>query len=269
MRAPSFHLCLFLVLSGPAPSQPVSRAKFDVASVKLIAGDCGGSMSRTNTGLHAYSGLERLLEFAYQTKQLDLTRVPAVLRRQCFDIEAKSAQKITGDQHWEMLQDLLEDRFRLAYHRETKEAQVYVLVPAKPGAMLGPKIAESPDHNCPADVRAGSCGVAAMGSALSGQRVPMNRIARELSVFAGRPVLDRTGLTGRYDFQLSWTPDQGLSEKDRLAEEKLKAAPRAAIDQSGASFFTVIEEQLGLKLQPQKGQLEILVVDRIDHPSGN
>jgi uncharacterized protein (TIGR03435 family) len=227
-------------------------------------------MSRTDEELVANSNrLQRLLEMAFQTKQVDLTRVPESLRNQCFDVAAKAAQRITGEQHWEMLRALLEERFHLTYHRETKDAQVYALTLVKPGAKLGPRITESPVPDCPATVTSASyCGVSVGPSLMIGQRTAMTRIAQELSVFAGRPVLNRTGLTGHYDFQLSWTPDQGLSENDKLAGNKVQAAG-ITLDQSGASFFTAVEEQLGLKLQPQRGQIEVLVIDRAETPSEN
>jgi uncharacterized protein (TIGR03435 family) len=118
MRVATFSAVIGLALCA-AKGQPASREAFEVATVKPAEGECGGSVSRTSTGLHAFTDLRRLLEFAYQTKQLDMSRVPAALQKGCFEIEAKAAQKITGDQHWEMLQELLEDRFHLAYHRET------------------------------------------------------------------------------------------------------------------------------------------------------
>ena len=96
-----------------------------------------------------------------------------------------------------------------------------------------------------------------------GQRVPLTRIARELSPFAGRPVQDRTGLTGVFDFELRWTPDQVESKPDAGAA-KLNAA-----GDSWPSFTTAIEEQLGLKLKSEKGQIEVLVVDHLEKPSEN
>jgi uncharacterized protein (TIGR03435 family) len=259
---------LTLLTLGTALAQ--SRT-FEVASVKPTTDECRISMTRTNDGLIANSNkLERLVEMAFQTKQIDLSRIPAALRDQCFDINAKAAQKITGDQHWEMLQALLVERFHLTFHREVKDAPVYVLTVAKPEGKLGPRLTESPDPDCPAVVTAGTnyCAVNVGPSMMIGQRASMTRIARELSVFAGRPILDQTSLHGTYDIQLSWTPDQGLSANDKQDGDKVKAAG-IALDQSGASFFTAVEEQLGLKLQPQRGQIEILVIDHAEPPTQN
>jgi len=100
---------------------------------------------------------------------------------------------------------------------------------------------------------------------MNGQRVPMARIARELSPFAGRPVQDETGLSGAFDFQLTWTPDPG---EPRADGDKVKAAG-IPVDPAGPSFFSAIQEQLGLKLESKKGQVEILVIDHAERPSEN
>jgi uncharacterized protein (TIGR03435 family) len=108
--------------------------KFEVASVKPNVSGAGAEMVRTPGGLTATNTeFRNLLEMAFQTRLIDLSRVPDSLRSQRFDIVAKAAGKISGDQYWEMLQTLLEDRFKLAFHRETKDAQVYALVLAKKG----------------------------------------------------------------------------------------------------------------------------------------
>src|SRR5207247_60411 len=121
---------------------------------------------------------------------------------------------ISIDQYWEMLQTLLAERFKLTFHRETKDAQVYALVLAKNGT-LGSKLNHSPDADCPANPNdANFCGVIARLGIMSGQRVSMGRIAREMSAVAGRPVQDETRLAGAFDFQLTWTSDQDLSKVD-------------------------------------------------------
>ncbi len=242
------------------------RLEFEVASLKPSRDEGGGSLLRTPGGLNATnSEFTVLLEMAFQTRQIDLSRVPPSLRSERFDIVARSAGRITGDQYWKMLQSLLEDRFRLAYHIESRNVPVYTLNFANKSAKLGPRISNSAEADCPQNpTPANFCGVNTGLGALIGQRVPMPRIARELSAFAGRPVLDHTGLTGAFDFQLIWTPDQG----GPTAADKLKAAGNS-LDSSGASFFPAVEEQLGLKLEPSHGQIEILVIDRAEQPSEN
>jgi uncharacterized protein (TIGR03435 family) len=251
-------------LTRSAHAQPA--LKFEVASVKPNVSGAGAEMVRTPGGLTAINTeFSNLLEMAFQTRLIDLSRVPYSLRSQRFDIVAKAAGKISGDQYWEMLQNLLEDRFNLAFHREIKDAQVYSLVLAK-GTNPGPKLSRSVNAECPVNPDgANFCGVGSRPGMMSGQRVPMARIARELSPFAGRTVQDETGLTGSFDFQLTWTPDQGVSKIDG---DKVKAAG-ITLDPSGPSFFSAIQEQLGLKLQPKKGRVKILVIDHADRPSQN
>ncbi len=242
------------------------RLEFEVASLKPNTDARGGSIARTPGGLTARNAaFSILIEMAFQTKLLDLGGVPDSLRSKRFDIVAKAAGKISGDEYWAMLRTLLEDRFKLAYHRETHEAQVYALVVGKKGVDLGPKISLSADAGCPVNPNGSNyCGVQAQPGRMIGQRVYMARIARELSPFAGRPVQDQTGLAGAYDFQLIWTPDQFRSD-----DGKVKFLNGDPIDPAGPSFFTAIQEQLGLKLQSRKGQVETLVIDHAESPAEN
>ncbi len=241
------------------------RAEFDVASVRLNRDGGGGSLVRTPGGLTATNtSFDRLIEMAFQTHLLDLSAVPEPVRTGRFDIVAKAGGRIGGDQYWEMLRTLLEDRFKLKYHHETKIAQVYALILAKK-AGLGPKISLSADSDCPANPNGSTfCGVNARPGLMIGQRVSMARIARELSHYADRPVQDQTGLSGSFDFQLTWTPDQDVSGDGRA--KFLNGAP---LDTSGPSFFAAIQEQLGLKLESRRGQIEALVIDRAEQAPEN
>jgi uncharacterized protein (TIGR03435 family) len=87
----------------------------------------------------------------------------------------------------------------------------------------------------------------------------LSQLANSLSMFTGRVVLDRTGLTGAFDANLTWTPDQ--------MPQRPPGAPELPIDPNGPSLFTAVREQLGLKLDSQKGPVEILVIDRAEHPT--
>jgi len=210
--------------------------EFDVASVKANQDVKGGSIARTPGGLIARNApFSTLIEMAFQTKLLDLAAVPDSLRSERFDIVAKASEKLSGDQYWEMLRALLEDRFQLKYRRETREAQLYALILAK-GKSLGPQISRSANPDCPVNPSGTDfCGVQARPGWMNGQRVSMARIARELSPFAGRPVQDQTALEGAFDFQLQWTPDQFRSDDGKI--KYLNADP---IDPAGPSFFTAI-----------------------------
>jgi uncharacterized protein (TIGR03435 family) len=249
------------------------RRAFDVASIKPSKDGNGGSFNRTPGQLTVTDGdFEWLIQMAYQTRQVDLSRVPDSLRSERFDIIGKAANKISGDEYWEMLQVLLEDRFKLAYHRDAREARFFALVvdqkvSAKRGADLGPKLTRSPNADCPVNPDGRNfCGVSPVPGRMIGQRVTMARIARELSPFAGGPVLDETGLAGAFDFGLTWTPDPGLSNGDG---DKPGATGKPGLTPSGPSFLAAIQQQLGLKLEAKKGPIEILVIDRAEPPSEN
>jgi len=246
-------------------AQP-QRLEFDVASLKINKDNEGGGIIRTPGGLMARNApFVTLIEMAFQTRQIDLEHVPHALRAQHFDILAKAVQKITGDQYWDMLRALLEDRFKLTYHRETKEAQIYVLVLRKKDADLGPKLKRSQDPNCPSNPSAlAFCGVSPGLGRFIGKRVPMARLAQELSAPAGRPVLDRTQLTGAFDFELAWTPDEF-----RTVDGRPKYVNGNPIDPSGPSLFEALQQQLGLKLEPARGPVETIVIDSAQPPEEN
>jgi uncharacterized protein (TIGR03435 family) len=157
-----------------------------------------------------------------------------------FDIAAKPETRSRPEEVLLMMQRLLADRFQLALHRESKEARVYELVVAK----AGPKLREPKD-----DAEAGLQG---QKGRITARATPLAILARYLSQRLGQPVVDKTGLLGRYDFTLQYEAD-GAND------------PAAA----GPSIFTAIEEQLGLRLQPGKGPVDILVVDRAEKPSDN
>jgi uncharacterized protein (TIGR03435 family) len=259
-------IALFGTQRAASGQPPTDRLEFEVASVKVNHDNVGGSLARTPGGLTARNAeFTRLIELAFQTRQVDLSRVPEPLRSERFDIVAKASGKISGDRYWEMLRTLLEDRFHIKYHRETRNVSVYALSFAKKGAELGAKISHSADPNCPVNPSGRDfCGVQDRPGWMNGQRVPMPRIAQELSAFAGRPVQDQTGLSGAFDFQLTWTPDQFRSD-----DGKVKLLNGEPIDPSGPSFFTAIQEQLGLKLESKKGPVEFLVIDHAEQPSEN
>jgi uncharacterized protein (TIGR03435 family) len=182
-------------------------------------------------------------------------------------VEAKVEDpKTDPDQVRLMLQSLLEDRFKLKLHRETKETSIYVLVAGKDGVKM--KLSadqESPSVNGPAPPEAGpNRGAIRFGAgSLSGNAATMTLFTRMLSQRLDRTIVDKTNLTGRYDFQLQWTPDTGEATLSPLG------TPLPPADSSGTSVFTAIQEQLGLKLETQKGPVEMFVIDSVEKPSAN
>jgi uncharacterized protein (TIGR03435 family) len=175
-----------------------------------------------------------------------------------FDIEAKmdedtaaALQKLPQKQQATrrrlMLQSLLADRFNLRVHHEIKTLPIYELVVAKGGSKLKESNARETNTN----------GI----GRLTAQAMPMADLALILTIQVGRIVVDKTGLTGGYDFALRWMPDQGGEPPD--------ASGLPLQDDSGPSIFTALQEQLGLKLEPAKGPVEMLVIEHVERPSEN
>jgi uncharacterized protein (TIGR03435 family) len=196
-----------------------------------------------------------LIRFAYGVKDYQIERAPGWVDSEQYDIAVKSAaSKTTGlEEEKSMVRELLADRFQLITRRETKQMRVYLLVVGK----NGPKLTLHNDGTG-ARTRKG-CGH------LAGTRLTMDVFATVLSRELDTDVLNRTGLPGKYDFQLDWTPDTGPCHVAADSQGISTAA-----DPSGLpSFYTAIQQQLGLKLEPSKGPVEILVIDRVERPSEN
>jgi len=208
---------------------------------------------------------------------------PHWLNSERYNIEAKVDESVADRLHElsfdqrlieyrHMLQTLLKERFGLVFHWETKELPVYALVVTK----SGPKIEEAkPGDTYPNGMKDlygrghGDIMLSWRGK-LIGQGVSIAFLVHELSQQQlGRPVLDRTGLTGKYDFNLHWAPveNQGTLLKGFEVEQPTGSA--LSPESSGPSIFTAIQEQLGLKLEPQRGPVEILVIDHVERPSEN
>jgi uncharacterized protein (TIGR03435 family) len=153
----------------------------------------------------------------------------------------------------QMLQTLLSDRFQLRVHHETREGAVYDLVVAKNGSKLQPT--KESDNSGTSSGRNPDTGLLT----LKGTRRSTEEVAADLSSRLGRPVFDKTGLTGKYDFEISWAPD--------LTSAAGADAATPAI--SGPSLVTAIQEQLGLRLESTKGPVGILVIDSAEKPTLN
>ncbi len=171
---------------------------------------------------------------------------------------AAAMQKMTNEERMKetdlMMQSLLADRFQFKAHFETREMPVYELVLAKGGS----KLKEDSD---PTKRR-----VALGGSMIRATAAPIRVMFDALECapdVGGREVVDKTGLTGTYDFSLRWTPLQAAAAPG--GESGSASSP----DAEGVSLFTAIEEQLGLKLVPAKGSVQVLVIDHIEQPSPN
>jgi uncharacterized protein (TIGR03435 family) len=177
-----------------------------------------------------------------------------------FDIQARfdvsKFPNVTHEQRMAMLQDILADRFKLAVHHGTKISPIYTLGIVKDG----PKLKES----LPSEVRRSGINgnpvcqiLASKGAHFAMQGCTMADLSSRLTYVGdiGRPVVDKTGLTGRYNFELNWSPSSQISS--------------STSDIPLPSIFTALEEQLGLKLESTKGTLDTIVIDHVEMPSSN
>lgn len=170
---------------------------------------------------------------------------------------SKMTQAEVDEERRSMTRSLLADRFHLKIHHETREMAAMVLHVAKSGSKLQPP---HPEHDLQAGVPASRINFLGRGD-WEGHSALMSNLARSLASepeIAGRPVVDQTGLTGGYDFTLRWTSDDPGS-----------AAAPADSNAQWPSLFTALEEQLGLKLTPEKQRIGILVVDSVEMPGEN
>jgi uncharacterized protein (TIGR03435 family) len=254
--------------STAATSKPIA---FEVASVKPNkSGDVGMGMQALPGGFRANNVTVRLLlRTAYRIQESQLTGGPDWLDSDRFDIVAKTEANSSSDQLSLMLQALLADRFKVMIHKETRERSIFALVVARNGA-LGPRLQrrDCVPAELPAAPAASSqelpCGRIMTGSGeVTFRGAPMSQIAEGLSGYVGRVVADRTGLSGNYDLTLQWTPERLPNANQQPGSDVL------ALDPNGLSIFTAVQEQLGLKLQPAQGTVNVLVIDRVEHPTEN
>jgi len=258
------------IAAGPTPNGPT----FDVVSIKRVT-DIRNQRSIGDQpgGRFVLSGMAiaPVIRTAYPADTSDLINAPDWVNSDTYDLTAQAGRDVTRQEMEVLLRAMLADRFKLAVHYEMQERPVFALVLARPDGRLGPGIKRS-DLDCDAIQaarRAGSkdappetsngapaCGMSMRG----GQGMEVMLGARPLSILAssfgtgpGRVVIDKTGLTGNYDVTLKYTP-----------QPRADAPPDAPPD-----VFTALQEQLGLKLEPDRAPLKILVIDRIERPSEN
>jgi bla regulator protein BlaR1 len=254
---------------------------YEVASIRPNkSGDNMTRMMIKPDGLSATGAtLDMLIQNAYGVRYFQISGSPGWFQSERYDIEAKmdssaveELRKLSDDQREaemrRMLRSLLADRFQLKLHSDTKELPVYALVIAKNGPKLQ---AARPGDTYPNGFKgpdggggAGMMFMGGRGGPVRGQGIPISNLVHLLSQQLGRAVLDKTGLTGKYDFTLQWTPDESQGPPGPPGMDA--AAPP---DSLGPSIFTAIQEQLGLKLESQKGPVEILVIDHAEKASEN
>jgi uncharacterized protein (TIGR03435 family) len=246
---------------GLLAQEPQRPLTFDVTSVKPnTSGEQGGS-SKAQPGRYVGVNvtLKRVIGLAYRPVQ-EFIGGPDWINTDRFDIEGRVEGTPTQDQMLEMLRSLLADRFKLAVHRETRQMPAYALTIARGDGRLGAELRAvppcTPPPASPAPTARRRGGFTVGGGALNGTGVTMTQLAAELpSATEGRYVVDRTGLSGTFDVNLTWNAD-ALSPTTTSAE-------------SAASIFAAIQEQLGLRLVSITTPIEVIVIDRADRPASN
>jgi uncharacterized protein (TIGR03435 family) len=267
-------LCVIVIVATPgrglfaqdAIGPPKTMAadatpQFEVAAIKPSQSrDLSGSLNVNPSGLVNVTNFPVivLIQFSYSVTRHEISSGPSWLESERFDIAGKP--DIEGAPNMSqlrlMLRKLLADRFQLTVHHESKELPVYALTVAKGG----PKLTEDTDNPNGLPRFLGTGGP----QGRSVQNSTMAEFATDLHGSTGRPVVDQTGLgSKRYDFVLKWT-------SDAPALNTATGAPPAAVDpEAPPDIFTAIQQQLGLKLVPTKAQVDVIVIDHVERPSGN
>lgn len=268
----------------PAPSS--SQIKFEVISIKPNNSGSDGHHSHFTHGRYVAVNIsaKELIHMAYGLVDYQLTGAPDWVNSDQFDIDAKmedaaaeAMAKLSTEnrreEYRQLFQSLLADRFGLKVTHETRDLPVFALVVAKGGVKfsptkLPPVVPGTDPSQDPAQAKRGS-DVSSYGRdeyIATGNGVKMSSWATVLSdqpELGGRLAIDETGLAGEYDLTLKWTQQRPSDIRDTPV-----GAP-AALDASGPSLFTALQEQLGLKLESKKGPVDTIAIVHIEHPSGN
>jgi uncharacterized protein (TIGR03435 family) len=272
--------------NGSDPGAAHDLPKFDVSSIKPTNSGEDRSTIRITPDGTALRGVPALmlLRTAFNVETDRIIGAPSWATTNRYDIEAKVApedapklEKLKAEDRRAMLIPLLAERFNLKYHHETREMPTYILTVAKGGTKLTASKPE-PAADQPPPPLGGNApkGIDTRGrmmmspGRIESQATSLDMLAHALAPQLGRSVFDKTGLTGRYDFTLQWTPDN--------APPPMLGGPggpggsahvETATDAPPVSLFTAIQEQLGLKLESEKGNVDVIVIDHIDLPSPN
>ncbi len=256
--------------STAVPTQSPGGAQFDVVSIKpSAAGGNGGGMRTLPDGSFVMTNqpIRSIIQAASPVPVRDVVGFPDWVNTDRYDITAKAPAGFSREQQGEMMRNMFVERMKLVGHVEQQERNTFALVVARSDGRLGPQLTPS-TLDCsprapsgppamppaPGDAR-GRCGMFMGRGTIESGGVTMDTLVRSLSGFAGGLVNNRTGLEGWYAVSLRFAP------------------PRLAVDPSGTDdapqFVTALQEQLGLKLQPEKTQVAVFVVDHIERPTPN
>jgi uncharacterized protein (TIGR03435 family) len=285
-----FGLLAAILLAREALSQSPS-ATFEVASVKRSPdgpiGFPGLQLQASGRAISPGTSARQLILVAYGLQDLQLVGGPSWLASERYAIDAQAGADATRASVRLMLRSLLAERFQLVAHSEKRELPALSLVLANRDGRLGPRLRRAgPDCApltpppgvplppppppggpsftpvLPQDPLGPSCGYVSFPGWVSGRRMTMAQLEVALTQLTRRVVVNETGLTGEFDLDLTFMPDQPVRLNGGAAPPSLAMADRPAL-------MTAMQEDLGLKLEAQRREIDVLVIDRIERPSEN
>ena len=286
-RNDALPACLLIVAAAVAIRAQPQRPRFEVASVRPNRGVAtgtgdvrplpGGRLTAEN------AVLEFLIQAAYAVKPYQISGAPEWIKTERFDIDAKASGNAGPEQLRLMLQSLIEDRFQLKVHRETRTLPLYELtVPrgtdrlqaAKPAGCVAADPNAPLPPPAPGETPRLPCGRLAMRITpslvrMEGSSVSLPDLAQRLSSLLGRTVADKTGFTGSVDVHLQFANDQALAGLSGLVGAAEPPKPPPAPDSADPSVFVALQDQLGLKLAAVRGPVDMLIIENVQRPSAN
>jgi uncharacterized protein (TIGR03435 family) len=257
-------VCGAAVLSAQAPAQQSDGARFEVVSVRPLPATTGpgGRFRPDPTRFSGDFTVVNAVAFAYRIEPNRVVGAPQWATDQRYQINATTPPRKPGDIQ-QMMRHLLEERFALKAHRESRPIAVYALLMARADGSLGPGL-QRVERDCtkPASNLSG-CSVSSGVGRFRANGQPWGTVVGLLDggVVTGRPLVDKTGLSGQFDITIEWNPEitrvpEGVSNPPTLAE--LEARP---------ALFTAVREQLGLRLEPDTAAIDVVVIDSVERPT--
>lgn len=263
MRSRRYKICATALVLATSSVLASGQATFEVASIRqntTLSTGGGGGPRPGGRYLVRNVTVRSLIGMAYGLPMNRVLSGPGWITTDRYDINAKTKENPTSEELQQMLQSLLMDRFRLFARSEKRDMPVYALVLSRRDGQLGPKMQRTTincdDPKTRRTVVVGSsperlaCGFTVTEGTFVGSGIEIATLERILAGPAGRPVVDKTGLSGGYDIDLHWTA-LGV---ENSADDSI-------------SIFTAVQEQLGLKLEISTSPLDVIVVERVDRPT--
>ena len=276
--------CLVASVVGVITAQPIANAQpqFDVTSVKENKSGSRQSNFATTPGRVTATNvnLYQLISIAYNGAPMPLGTLegaPNWAVSGKYDIIATTKGEVSADQFQTMMRALLADRFRLRIHEESRQRPIYVLTLARTDGSMGPQLRRSDiacGNGAPTDGQRREtgndgvqpCQLRTFPGKMTGRAVTMEMLVKTLvgAVEDHREIRDQTGLDGRFDVDLEWTPDNAV-----VNLRPLDAPPLPVADPNGPPLVTALREQLGLRLDAQKSSARVWVIEHVERPDIN